>query len=1305
MQRSITQWEQQIQQAMQADRFRLRRLLQSIARAESEGKPSDRNQSRFEEALLRSIELRQRRAENVPALRYDEDLPVTARRDEIAAAIREHQVVIVCGETGSGKSTQLPKICLEVGRGIDGFIGHTQPRRIAARSIAARLADELGTPLGGAVGFKVRFADQTRPETYVKLMTDGILLAETQHDRFLDQYDTLIIDEAHERSLNIDFLLGYLKRLLPRREDLRVIITSATIDAARFADHFAGPGGAAPVIEVSGRTYPVEVLYRPLDADEESGNEPDMSDAVLSAIDELARHGPGDMLVFLPTEREIRETAKLLRGRTIPGSPPGATEILPLYARLSAAEQNKVFAPHKHRRIVLATNVAESSLTVPGIRYVVDTGTARISRYSPRSKIQRLPIEAVSQASADQRMGRCGRIGPGVCIRLFSEEDYQNRDRYTTPEIRRTNLASVILQCLALNLGDIEDFPFLDPPRPDNIRDGYRTLFELGAIDDKHRLTPVGKRLSRLPVDPRMGRIILAGEDEGCLHEILIIAAALEIQDPRERPVDKQQAADEQHAKFLHPESDYLGYLKLWDFYHHLKETLSRNQLRRACQQNFLSYNRMREWQDIHLQLLRLTQEIGLKSRPRRDDYAAIHRALLAGLLSGVAMRSDKHEYIGAGGTRFHLWPGAGPFGTRPAWIVAAELVETSRRYLRTIGRVEPEWIEPLASHLVKRSYSEPHWSRRRGTVRAYEKVSLLGLPLVVRRPVRYGPIDPAAARQLFIRHALVEGDCDLRVEFLQHNRQVVEEIQSWGAKTRRHDLVIDEAAYYGFYDARIPADVYDVATFQRWWKQKGRRVEDHLRITPADLLGEDVEAIGENEYPEQLAAGPLEMTLDYRFEPGTADDGVTLTVPREGLNHLHNDQLAWLVPGLLQEKVIALIRTLPKQQRRMLVPAPDTAAAAVKRLQFGSGPLLQQLADVLSNLGGIRIRADDFRPEKLPEHLRMNIRVIDETGQTVAQARDLAAVRSKLGDVTPAGAEIHSGEWHTDGLTDWSFGDLPEQVTVSRGSYTVTAFPAVLDKGHSVSLRLLDDATAAQRQTRAGLRRLLLLKAGREIEGQVRKLPHVSRLELYAANLPHSKSLRKQIAELIADKALFRDGPMPRSAEAFEADMKAARRNLGIAAAEAARIVTPLLEYYHLACVALDEAKAPSWRESVADIRDQLAELLGENFLVDTPEPWRSHLPRFMKAILVRLEKLRNARVSRDQDAMQALRPWLQRYRDKAQALESQGLFDPALGHFRWMLEEYRVSLFAQELGTSIKVSPQRLQKQWDEVQGSREA
>ncbi len=1290
--------ESQIDLAMQADRHRLRRLLQSIRQAAEAGKPTDRNQQKFEEQLRRSQQQRARRAAQVPALTYDPELPIAAKREEIAAAIAAHPVVIVCGETGSGKSTQLPKICLELGRGINGFIGHTQPRRIAARSIAARLAEELGCQLGTHVGFKIRFADTTRPETYIKLMTDGVLLAETQHDRFLDQYDTLIIDEAHERSLNIDFLLGYLKRLLSRRPDLRVIITSATIDAARFAEHFASELGPAPVIEVSGRAYPVEVHYRPLEADAETGEEPDPVTAIGDAIHELARRGPGDMLVFLPTEREIRDVAKVLRGHNIPGSG-GKTEILPLYARLSAAEQNKVFNPQQHRRIVLATNVAESSLTVPGIRYVVDTGTARISRYSPRSKVQRLPIESVSQASADQRQGRCGRIGPGICIRLFSEEDYLSRDQYTTPEIRRTNLAAVILQCLALNLGDIEDFPFLEPPKPEAIRDGYRTLFELSAIDDDRRLTPLGKQLSRLPVDPRMGRMILAADAQGCLHEMLIIAAALEIQDPRERPVEKQQAADEKHAAFVNPDSDYLGYLKLWDFYQHLKETLSRNQLRRACQQNFLSFNRLREWQDVHLQLMRLAQEIGLKPGHRRDDSNAIHQALLPGLLSGVALRSDNREYVGAGGTRFHLWPGAGPFAKRPLWIVAAELVETSRRYLRTIGRVEPEWIEPAALHLVKRSYSEPHWSRKRGTVMAFEKVSLFGLPLVLKRPVRYGNIDPAHSRQLFLRQALVEGDCDLQAEFVRHNRAVGEEIAQLAAKSRRHDLVIDEHALFEFYEARLPAEVYDVGTFQQWWKREGYRDPQRLHITQADLIGEDEAPLGVEDFPDELAAGPLTMPLDYCFRPGAADDGITLTVPREGLNHLDQEQISWLVPGLLQEKVTALIRSLPKPQRRQLVPAPDTAVAAVRKLKFAAGPFLPQLASVLSELGGTRISPADFQTDKLPDHLRMNVRVIDQEGQTLAQARDLGTLRSELGDVTTAGAQVHSPEWTIAGLTAWTFDELPPQVEVRRGAYAVIAYPALLDEGKTVSLRLLDSAPAAAQQTRVGLRRLFLLANAHEAEAQVRRIAHLGTLEIYAATLKHKTSLRNQLTEVLADRALFREGPLPRNADAFAAAVKAAKRNLGLATAEVAKVVTPLLEYYHVARAELDDAKAPGWREAVADMERQLRELLAEGFLVNTPEAWFPHLPRFARGVVARLEKLRNARLSRDQAAMQELYPWVEAYHRQAETNETQGVYDEALVQFRWMLEEYRVSLFAQELGTSIKVSSQRLQKQWSLV------
>jgi ATP-dependent helicase HrpA len=876
----LSQLENDICQAMTADRHRLRNRLRSVQAAAGDGKAFEQHRKRLEEELRQSIARREFRARGVPPITFDADLPITARREDIAAAIREHQVVIVCGETGSGKSTQLPKICLEMGRGIAGLIGHTQPRRIAARSVAARIAEELGSPLGRAVGYKVRFSEAIGPQSYIKLMTDGILLAETQSDPNFEQYDTIILDEAHERSLNVDFLIGYLKRLLPRRPDLRVIITSATIDAARFAEHFAegsrhtpcavGPKLAAseseadgtrrvpatlgcPIVEVSGRTYPVEVFWRPMEADEE-GNEPDLQDAVRAAVDEVARIDRGDILIFMPTERDIHETAKTLRGRPLPGDGRSDdTEILPLYARLSIQEQQRVFQPGPKRRVVIATNVAESSLTVPRIRFVIDPGTARISRYSPRTKTQRLPIEAVSRASADQRKGRCGRVGPGICLRLFGEADYLARDDYTMPEIQRTNLAAVILQMKTLRLGELEDFPLIDPPKPEAVKDGYRTLFEIGAIDEQQELTEIGRRLGRLPVDPRIGRMILAGIDEGCLPEVLVIAAALEVQDPRERPLEKQEAADNAHARFADEQSDFLGYLKLWDFYHGLKETLSRNQLQRACRQNFLSVTRMREWLDVHRELLEVVRDEGVRgadcqsakhaadwqSAPR---YDAIHRAILAGLLSSIAQRGETHEYTVAGGGKANLWPGSGMFRSKAKWIVAAEQVETTRRYLRCCGRIDPLWIEPLAEHLIKRTYSDPHWESKWASAVALERLTLFGLVIVAGRPIRYGPIDADISRQLLIEHGLVQGDLWPKPAFLAENEALLEEVERLQAKMRNRDLAIDNGEQFAFYDARLPADVYDGAQLNRWLKAGGERPigdDDAGRSAPRRRRGE----------------------------------------------------------------------------------------------------------------------------------------------------------------------------------------------------------------------------------------------------------------------------------------------------------------------------------------------------------------------------------------------------------------------------------------------------------------------------------
>lgn len=1303
---------------MQADRFRFRQTLRSLqTAARSETKLPDSRFERLADQVARSVKLRDWRQAHRPRCTFELDLPILARREEIAAMIRDHQVVVICGETGSGKSTQLPKICLDLGRGIDGFIGHTQPRRVAARTIAARLADELGTSIGQHVGYQVRFTDTTRPETFVKLMTDGILLAETQADRFLDRYDTLLIDEAHERSLNIDFLLGYLKRILPKRPDLRVIITSATIDAAAFARHFADdteqrPGSrprTVPVLEVSGRTYPVEVRYRPPEPDDEA-DEPSLGGSIARGVAELMREGPGDILVFLPTEREILEVAKILRGRSAAGL--GPIQILPLYARLSIAEQNKVFQiSSTQRRIVLATNVAESSLTVPGIRYVIDTGTARISRYSPRSKVQRLPIEPVSRASADQRQGRCGRLGPGICLRLYSEEDYLSRDRYTTPEIRRTNLAAVILQMLALRLGSLDAFPFLDPPRPDAVTDGYKTLFELGAIDERRQLTETGRKLGRLPIDPRIGRMILAAADEGCVPEILIIASALGIHDPRDRPADKQKQADERHAQFQHAESDFLSYLKLWDFYHGLKEKLSRNQLQKACRQNFLSLTRLREWQDVHRQLRQLVDE-RITPRPsgggrvsaesvatRRDDYDSIHRAVLCGLLSNIAARRDKNEYEGAGGTSFLIWPGSGAFSTRPKWIVAGELVETSRRYLRTVARIEPDWIEPLAAHLLKRTYHDPFWSRKSGTVLASEKVTLFGLTIVSGRRCPYGIHDPVIARQLFIQHALVEGDFDSQPGFLAANRRLVEGLQSLGAKSRTSDYLIGDSAQYAFYEQRLADDVFDAASLNRWLKGAAPEEKDLLRMTEADLIGGGT-GPSPRDFPDELTAGSLRLGIEYRFQPGERDDGLTVTIPRDGVPQLDARCLEWLVPGRLEEKLTALIRSLPKSLRRSLIPAPDVARRAAVELEFAEGDLLVAAARVLSQLAGEPIPPSAFELDKLPHHLRINVRVVDERGQVVCEGRDVEALQRELGVERGAEASlIADAAWTKDGITTWDFGELLASVPIRRGGIMLDAFPALVDQGNSVSLRLVATPGAAERLSRVGVRRLFCLAEHRELKSQVRWLPRIDELEVLASTMKQSRKLRVQLMDLLADLAFVSTNPIPRNADQFQAARDRGRTQVLVAVQDLARLPGPLFENYQKVKVQLHDATAPHWKDAVADVRAQLAMLVPDDFIAQTGWGRLVHFPRYLQGMAVRLDKLRTAGPQRDRESQRLLQPHLDRYLARAQEHATGGIFDPELDEYRWMLEELRVSLFAQQLGTVAKVSPQRLDKQWEKV------
>ncbi len=1296
--------EAALDRAMLADRHRLRKQLRALRAEGARGRPIDRRIEQLASQLEASIALRAERHRNLPRPTWDNGLPVAARREDIARAIRDHQVVIVCGETGSGKSTQLPKICLELGRGVEAMIGHTQPRRIAARSIAARVAEELAVPLGHAVGYKIRFTDATGPQTCVKLMTDGILLAETQEDRFLDRYDTIILDEAHERSLNIDFLLGYLRNLLPRRRDLKLIITSATIDVGRYREHFAGPTGPAPVIEVAGRTYPVEVRWRP-PAEAKDTGEPDVQQAVRDAVDELARIDRGDMLIFMPTERDIHETAKALRGHAIPGDTDVAkTEILPLYARLPAHQQERIFHPHANRRIVIATNVAESSLTVPGIRFVIDSGTARIRRYSARSKTQRLPIEPISQASADQRKGRCGRVGPGICVRLYGEDDYQSRPRYTPPEILRANLAWVILQTKALRLGEVETFPFLDPPRPDAVRDGYRTLFELGAIDEENELTEVGRRLARIPVDPRIGRMILAADEYRCLHEVLIIAAALETQDPRDRPAEQHEAADACHARFADPDSDFLTYLRLWEFCQALKESVTRSQLRRACREHFLSYHRMREWLDVHRQLLELVEQAGLKPGPWNHDYAAVHRAILSGLLSNVAMRTEAHQYTVPGGQKFFLWPGSTLFFKKPKWIVAAELVETSRRYLRTCAHIQARWIEPVAGHLVKRFYSDAHWERASQSPVTYEKVTLFGLPIVAGRKVRLGDVDPAAARELLIQSGLVEGRLEARLGFLAHNRKLLDDLDRLQKKVRRQDLLLGEWAQFDFYDRRLPPHVYDGRRLVNWLRREERKDRRVLCMSPSDLLRPDAPCPDPADFPDAMVLEHIEAPLGYQFDPGAEDDGVTLTVPVEALNQLDPRRLEWLVPGLVGRKVEALIRSLPKPLRRQFVPVPETARRVAAELPFGQGGLLDAVARALSRIAGEAVAAGDFRLDRVPIELRMNVRVVDSNGRPLAQSRDLREIRQRLGEETTRRfARIDDRAWRRDGLCAWDFDALPEQIEIPQGGLAIKAFPMLVDQGESVGLRLADSAEKAAEQTKAGLRRLVVLAVGKSLEAAVDWLPGLERMLACAAGNPGpALDLRRELVELLAERAFLADQATPRSQAEFDAFIRAGRERIGLAAQDLAERMPPFWEAYDEARRALEGRGVARWQYAIDDMRRQLARLTAPGFLTSTPWRWLQHYPRYVRAMCVRLERLASGALARDRTAWaEEILPREQAYEQRAVQHRILEIHDPALDHYRWMLEEYRVSLFAQRLGTSLPVSAKRLDQQWAQVRG----
>ena len=1318
---TIPKLRQLVERCMLADQRILHRRLDGIERKARElGPPPAHIVRPVLESIKQSADRRLARLDSLPGVEFPEDLPISQRRDEIAAAIKAHQVVVVCGETGSGKSTQLPKLCLTLGRGIGGLIGHTQPRRIAARGVAQRVADELGVPMGkpdSPVGFKVRFGDQTGPGTMIKLMTDGILLAETQSDRLLEQYDTIIIDEAHERSLNIDFLLGYLRQLLPKRPDLKIIITSATIDPERLSAHFNN----CPIVNVSGRTYPVEVVYRPYEAHDEDEAEDRYEHAIVSSIAELTSYGPGDILVFLPGEREIRETAELLAeagwGRN------RDTELVPLFARLTAAEQMKVFQPHGGTRIVLSTNVAETSVTVPGIRYVIDAGMARISRYSPRTKVQRLPIEPISQASAEQRKGRCGRLGPGVCIRLYSEEDFAKREKFTQPEILRTNLASVILQMKALKLGDPREFPFVDPPDNRMIQDGYDTLIELGAIDETSggELTKTGREMARLPMDPRIARIVLAGRDEACLREALVIASALAIQDPRERPMEKQAEADVAHERFRDPDSDFISYLKLWAFWRKHSRELSASKLRRWARDHFLSFVRLREWEEVHRQLREMVLELGAREHEKIGSYEQIHRAILTGLLSNIGTKGEQFEYKGARDNKFFLFPGSGVFKEKPKWVVAAELVRTTKLYARTVAKIDPAWAEHLGAHLLKRSYSDPHWDSRSQRVLAFEKVTLFGLELVAKRRMHYGPIDPVAARELFLRHALTEGDFPTRGQFAQHNAELVEHVKEMETKLRRSDLLLDVAARAAFFDDKIPPDVYSGQAFERWRHDAEKANPKLLFMSRGDVLNTAIPGI-ENLialFPDELDLGGINCELVYHSEPGTELDGITAIVPLEALTRIEPDRGDWLVPGLLVEKVEMLIRGLPKNLRTVFVPASQAAeeAAAIMLAKYAGEPLLTALSKALAEIGDQQIPDALLRAEPVPRHLMLNYRVVDAGGATLAMGRDVYELRRELaGTLVQSLAKLPDPVHNRAKVMKWDFGDLERQVEVSPtemvhegrkvrpGGLKVVAYPALVDEVTHAALRLMPTAQAAGDAHQRGVLRLMALEHRDQLEAEVRRMSGWQEMALLYSTAGSPVDIKRLLMDRTAEVAFL--GKLENAQEMrLEAEFRAAlmvgEDKVEAAAREVAGVMHRTMRQAQSTLLLLDRTKLPAQQEAAADVRDQLDHLLVPDYLRITPWEWLSEYPRYLKAVESRLLKLHGAGMAKDERAMVEVLPRWQAYKQMAELHKRKSLTgtDPELTLYRWMIEELRVSLCAQELGTKMPVSGTRLDKQWGRI------
>ncbi len=1415
-----------LDQAMFADRHRLRRQLHDLRKKAGDALLDDERLGHWLERFQASVAKVEARRQSVPHIRYDDSLPIAAKRDEIKAALEKHQVLVIAGETGSGKTTQLPKICLEIGRGVHGLIGHTQPRRLAARSVATRVAEEIGTPLGELVGYQVRFEDQSKDSSLIKLMTDGILLAETQHDRFLEKYDTLIVDEAHERSLNIDFLLGFLKTLLPRRPDLKVIITSATIDLERFSQHFDG----APIVEVSGRTYPVETWYRPLAAEiDEDGNrvEDDLTvdQGILAALGEIAAHEqsvgkrPGDVLVFLPGEREIRDAAEVLRKANLK-----FTEVLPLYARLTPAEQQKIFQPRPGRKIVLATNVAETSLTVPGIRYVIDSGTARISRYSYRAKVQRLPIEAVSQASANQRKGRCGRVEPGICIRLYSEEDFLGRPEFTDPEILRTNLAAVILQMLHLRLGQIEDFPFIEPPDGKAISDGFNLLQELSAVNRENQLTPLGRQLARLPIDPRLGRMLLEAAQLGSIAEVLIVASALSVQDVRERPADRQQQADQAHAQWKDPDSDFAALINLWRGFEEQRQALGSNALRTWCRKNFLNYLRLREWRDAHRQLTLIVRELKLEGKARADrdrgdgeakargqdrshksasaqrgsdlnqsqnqnqiqnqnqgketdkgqsqgqektqrqdqetanhrgggldreeagaetkagsqerershaegpvltkdkkvnvklaqqaeaseaaqkakSYAAVHKAILSGLLSQVGHKTEEGDFLGARQRRFWVHPSSVIGRKKPNWIMAAELVETTKLFARMVAKIEPDWIEPLAKHLTKTNHFEPHWEKKRGQVVAFEQVTLYGMIIVARRPVHFGPIDPPAARELFIREGLVRGEMHSRAKALTANRELLELFDELEAKARRRDIIADEDTLFAYYDARLPQDIYQTASFENWYKRESAKDPQLLMMRDEDVLARDASEVTAAQYPDHLRIGELQLPLEYHFEPNHPRDGVTLRVPAPLLPQLRGERLDWLVPGLIEAKAVALVRNLPKAIRKNFVPVPDFVKAALSKITFGDGSLPEALGRELLRMTGARVSDEAWAEAAvgLENHLKMNIEVVDARGKFLGEGRDLVELTARFNEASQAALTPPRQKTEQKPVEAKAFAEVAEKAQAKMAGLSMTVYPALVEEGGVVKEGRFPTQAEANYQHRRALQRLLLQQLAEPAKYLRNKLPGLTEMALLYRDMGKIDALVEDILLASLDSCVL-DGEaqLPRDGAALAALAERKRSDWTPHAERLTRLVLEILKLWHGLQKRFKGKIDLAQAVALNDIKAQLGNLVYPGFVRETPAEWLKEYPRYLKAIEQRFEKI-GAQLQRDRVWSGELAGYWEQYQARQKKHLQEGKRDSELSLYRWMLEEYRVSLWAQQLGTKMAVSDKRLSKQWSQVE-----